>query len=362
MKTYKNLYPKLCSYKNLELAFRKASKGKSKKFYVVEFQKDLCKNLLELKRELEMETYRPHPLTKFTIRDPKTRLIRKSIFKDRVIHHAIVNILEPIYEPRFIIDNYANRIGKGTIAAIQRFDKFKKEVTRNGKLIKNPIDNNMVRGYILKADIKKFFDSVNQSKLIEILRRKVKDEKIIWLITKILKNFDDKIKGMPLGNMTSQFLANLYLNDLDYFVKHRLKMKYYIRYVDDFVIFHEDKKILEDCKNKIQKYLMNLKIELHPNKSKIFPLYKGVDFLGFKIFYYYKRARKRNVNNFKRRLEKLEKAYLVGDISKSKFIASVEGWFAYVMWGNTYNLRLNFAKEVKKILDSNKKETQQKLF
>jgi hypothetical protein len=107
---------------------------------------------------------------------------------------------------------------------------------------------------------------------------------------------------------------------------------------------------------------MNLKIELHPNKSKIFPLYKGVDFLGFKIFYYYKRARKRNVNNFKRRLEKLEKAYLVGDISKSKFIASVEGWFAYVMWGNTYNLRLNFAKEVKKILDSNKKETQQKLF
>ena len=363
MKTYKNLYPKLCSYKNLELAFRKASKGKRKMFYVVEFEKDLCKNLLELKRELEMETYRPHPLTKFTVKDPKTRLIRKSIFKDRVAHHAIVNILEPIYEPRFITDNYANRVGKGTIAAIQRFDKFKREVTKNGKLVSNPIDNNMVIGYVLKADIKKFFDSVDQAKLIEILRRKIKDEKVIWLVIKVLKNFDNKIKGMPLGNMTSQFLANLYLNDLDHFAKHRLKMKHYIRYVDDFVIFHKDRKVLEDCKDKIQKYLMNLRIELHPDKSKIFPLYKGVDFLGFKIFYHYKRARKRNVKNFKRRLEKLEKDYLAGDISKSKFIASVEGWFAYVLWGNTYKLRLNFAEQVKKILDSKKKEEiQHKLF
>jgi len=362
MKTYKNLYQKLCSYKNLELAFKKASKGKRKKFYVIEFEKDLHKNLLELKRELEMETYRPHPLTKFTIRDPKTRLIRKSIFRDRIVHHAIVNILEPIYEPRFISDNFANRVGKGTIAAIQRFDKYKQEVTKNGRLIRNPLDDNMVIGYVLKADIKKFFDSVNQNKLIEILKRKIKDEKIIWLIIKILKNFDDKIKGMPLGNMTSQFFANLYLNDLDQFVKNRLKMKHYIRYVDDFIILHENKKVLENCMDKIQKYLMNLKIELHPNKSKIFPLYRGVDFLGFKIFYYYKRARKRNINNFKRRLERLEKGYIAGDIPKSKFIASVEGWFAYVLWGNTYKLRLNFAEQVKKVLESNRRETQKTLF
>ena len=123
MKTYKNLYPRLCSYKNLELAFKKASRGKNKKLYVIEFKKDLKQNLFALKRELELEIYRPSKLTKFTIRDPKTRLIRKSVFKDRIVHHAIVNILEPIYEPRFIADNYANRLNKGTISALDRLDK-----------------------------------------------------------------------------------------------------------------------------------------------------------------------------------------------------------------------------------------------
>jgi len=278
------------------------------------------------------------------------------------VHHTIVNILDPIYEPRFIADNFANRINKGTIAAIKRFDKLLRKVTKNGDEINNAKYNDMVKGYVLKADIKKFFDSIDQSKLIEILRRKIKDEKVIWLIIKILKNFDNKIKGMPLGNMTSQFFANVYLNDLDQFIKHRLKVKNYLRYVDDFVILHESKEKLEEYKNKIEKYLMNLKLEFHQDKSKIFPLYKGVDFLGFKIFYHYKRARKRNVNHFKRRLEKLKKSYVGGDIPKSKFIASVEGWFAYIIWGNTYNLRLKLSEEVKEILKSKKKETQKQIF
>jgi len=351
MKTYKNLYPKLCSYKNLELAFKKASKGKSKKFYVIEFKKNLRQNLLDLKKELEGETYRPSSLTKFTIRDPKTRLIRKSIFKDRIVHHTIVNILEPIYEKRFIADNYANRIGKGTISAIKRVDKFKRKVSKNGKLVSNSITNNMVEGYVFKADIKKFFDSINQAKLLEILRRKIKDEKMIWLIAKILKNFDNKIKGMPLGNMTSQFFANVYLNDLDYFIKRRLKMKYYLRYVDDFVIFHENKEVLEDCKNKIEKYLQNLKLELHRDKSKIYSMYKGVDFLGFKIFYFYKLARKRNVNYFKKRLENLERRYNQGELNQEEFLSRVNGWLAYVMWGDTYRLRKSILKRVKEILN-----------
>ncbi|MBU1027836.1 MAG: reverse transcriptase/maturase family protein [Nanoarchaeota archaeon] len=349
MKTYKNIYPKLCSYKNLELAFRKASKGKNSKFYVIEFRKNLKQNILDLKKELEWETYRPSPLTKFTIRDPKTRLIRKSKFKDRIIHHAIVNILDPIYEPRFISDNFANRINKGTIAAIHRFDLFKRKASKNGELTKNSLNNNMVKGYVFKADMKKFFDSVDQHKLIEILRRKIKDEKVIWLITKILKNFDNKVKGMPLGNMTSQFFANVYLNDLDQFIKNRLKAKYYLRYVDDFVVLHQDKNILKEYRNKIEKYLKNLRIELHLDKSKIFPLYKGVDFLGFKIFYYYKRVRKRNVNHFRKRLEKLSKAYKKGDVSKEKILKSAQGWFAYIMWGNTHKLRQKLEREIQKI-------------
>ena len=350
MKSYKNLYPKLCSYKNLELAFKKASKGKNKMPYVIEFKKNLRENLLELKRELELETYRPSKLTKFTVRDPKTRLIRKSIFKDRIVHHDIVNILEPIYEARFITDNYANRLNKGTISALEKLDKFKRKVSKNGKLVPHALTNNMIKGYVFKADIRKFFDSINQAKMIEILKRKIKDEKIIWLVIKILKNFDDKRKGMPLGNMTSQFFANVYLNDLDQFVKRKLKMKYYLRYVDDFVILHGDKKVLEDCKDKVEKYLKNLRLEFHPDKSKIYSLYRGVDFLGFKTFYHHRRVRKRNVKGFKIRLEKLERTYKNGDITKDKFIASAEGWFAYIIWGDTYNLRKKFIKEINKIL------------
>ena len=147
--------------------------------------------------------------------------------------------------------------------------------------------------------------------------------------------------------------AKVYLNELDYCVKYKLKAKYYIRYVDEFVILHENNKVLEDCKIKIEKYLMNLRLELHKDKSKIFPMYKGVNFLGFKIFYHYKLARKRNVIQFLKRLKKLENMYCNGEISREKVVESVEGWFAYVMWGNTFKLRGKLAEDVKKILSKN---------
>jgi retron-type reverse transcriptase len=346
MKSYKNLYPKLCSYKNLERAFLKARKGKSSKFYVQYFEKDITKNLVTLKKELETFSYIPTPLTRFVIRDPKTRVIRKSIFKDRVIHHAIVNILEPIYEKIFIHDSYANRLNKGTLKALQRFDVFKRKVSKNGSKISRAMNANMIQGYVLKADIKHFFNSVNQSKLLGILQRKIKDKKMLRLINVILKNYDDKKTGMPLGNMTSQFFANVYLNDLDYFIKKRLKMKYYVRYVDDFVVLHENKKILEECKKNIQKYLVNLRLELHPGKSKIYPLYKGINLLGFKVFYYYKRLRKRNLNYFYKRLKLLKIQCKEEVMSPKKFIESVEGWFGYIMWGDTYNLRKEIVKNI----------------
>ncbi len=266
--------------------------------------------------------------------------------KNRIIHHTIVNILDPIYEKIFVDNNYANRINKGSIAALKKFDTFKRKISKNGILVPYAFNNNMVKGYILKADIRKFFDSIEQKRLIEILKRKIRDEKVIWLIIKILKNFDNKKVGMPLGNMTSQFFANVYLNDLDYFVKHRLKMKYYIRYVDDFVILHENKEKLEECKDKINKYLKHLKLELHPDKSKIFSIYKGVDFLGFKIFYFYKLVRKRNVSYFNRKLDEFIEKYKTNEITKEKFMESVRGWFAYIMWGDTYKLRKNILRNI----------------
>ena len=187
MKTYKNLYRQICSLDNLVLAWRKARKGKTQRDYVIEFERDLKKNLLDLQYELITRTYQPKPLTTFILRDPKTRKISKSDFRDRIIHHAIVNILEPIFDKTFIYDSCANRKGKGNLFALKRFDKFKQKVAENGKL-KSFLNNNQVKGYCLKADIKHYFDEVNHDILLQIIKRKINDDKTIWLISQILNN------------------------------------------------------------------------------------------------------------------------------------------------------------------------------
>lgn len=189
---------------------------------------------------------------------------------------------------------------------------------------------------MLKADIKHYFDTVDRQILLNILQRKIKDEKVIWLIETILKN---KEKGMPLGNLTSQFFANVYLNELDQFVKHSLKAKYYIRYVDDFVILHNDRKQLEKYREEIDKFLVNLKIELHPEKSRIIPLKSGITFLGFRVFYYFKLLKKSNAKRIWKRLEKFRKLYLKGKITREEILLSLEGWLAYASFADTYKLR-----------------------
>ena len=301
MKSHKNLYENIFSLENLFLAYKKARKGKTLKNYVIEFEKDLNKNLIDLHNELKNQAYKPKPLETFVLRDPKTRTISKSDFRDRIVHHAIVNILNPIFEKIFIYDSCANRIGKGNLFALKRFDVFKRKVSRNGKIISNKFnDENYVSGYCLKCDIKHYFQEVNHEVLVNIISRKIKDEKFIWLIKQILNNYSNNSKGMPLGNLTSQFFANIYLNELDYFVKHKLSAKYYLRYVDDFVILHESKEQLEKWKEQIQTFLEeNLKIELHKDKSKTISLSKGIDFVGFRNFYYFRVLRKRNIRRIK---------------------------------------------------------------
>src|SRR3989338_10146551 len=165
MKTYKNLYTSLTSYENLEKAFDNAKKGKSPLSYVIEFEKNLEENLLLLRYELEGFTYKPKPLRRFIVRDPKTRTIHSSVFKDRIIHHALCNIIEPIFEKRFIYDSYANRLGKGTLKAIERFDYFKKIVSRN----------NTIRCYVLKADIRKYFENIEHDILLLMIKRQIAD-------------------------------------------------------------------------------------------------------------------------------------------------------------------------------------------
>jgi len=340
-KTYNNLYSRICDINNLLLAWRKARKGKTRKPYVIEFEKDTIGNLFQLQKELIDQTYQPKPLATFIIRDPKTRKISKSTFRDRIVHHALVRIIDSIFDKRFIYDSCANRKEKGNLFAIKRFDEFKRKVSRNG-MVKGWFNNNQVKGYCFKADIKHYFEEINHGILITIIKRKISDEKVIWLIEKILNNLPDgKLgggeleKGMPLGNLTSQFFANVYLNELDYFIKHKLRAKYYLRYVDDFVIIHNSKEQLEIWKKEIEIFLKNnLRLELHPQKSRIISLSKGIDFVDFRNFYYYRLLRKRNAMSMKNKVNSLNK----GGISYEKFLESFQGWKAYAKWANSYEL------------------------
>ncbi len=339
METNNELYQEIYNLSNLLLAWRKARKHKTSKYYVIEFEKDTLVNLLKLSEELKNHTYNPLPLKTFILRDPKTRKISKSDFRDRIVHHDLIRIIEPIFDRGFIYDLCANRIGKGNLFAIKRFDYFKRKVTNNFKS----------NAFCLKADIRHYFETVSHEILINIIRRKIKDKEVISLIKLILNNFDSKNKGtgMPLGNLTSQFFANVYLNELDYFVKHKLKAKYYIRYVDDFVILHKSKSQLEFWKSEIDKFLKEkLKIELHPEKSKISSLSRGIDFVGFRNFYHYRLLRKRNI----RKMLFVFDRYKKNEVSKEKLFEIFQGWDAYAKWADSYKLR----KEViKKICTSN---------
>jgi len=336
--------------KNLRLAYRKAKKGKSNKWYVKEFESDLENKLLELQDELLNMTYRPKSLTQFTIRDPKTRLISASHFRDRVVHHALCNIIEPIFDRIFISDSYANRKNKGTHAALERFDYFKRKISQNGKLLPNAKDNNQVYGYVLKGDIKHYFDSVDHEVLMQIISKKIKDEKVLWLIRKILDNHRCKEagKGMPIGNLTSQFFANVYLNELDYFVKHKLKAKYYIRYVDDFVMLDSSKENLESYKILIREFLKFIKLELHSEKSKVISLHEGVKFLGFRIFYKYKLLKRSNIRKMNHRIENFVDLYMSRIINKNEIHERIDGWFAYAMHADTYRFRKYTMKRLQK--------------
>ena len=350
-----DLYSQIISYHNLYIAYLRARRGRTKKDYVIEFEKNLEENLKNLRNELMFHTYSPKPLKTFVIKDPKTRIISKSDFRDRIVHHALCIIIEPLFEKFFIYDSFANRIGKGTLKAIVRYEVFKRKITNNGSR----------HAFVLKADIRKYFENVNHNILVQILRKKIKDERVIWLIKIILSNFNSNSdgvgdtnrrfadlslysrKGMPLGNLTSQFWANVYLNQLDYFVKHILKAKYYIRYVDDFVILEERKDVLVEYKNAINTFLeKELEIELHKDKTKIIPINRGITFLGFRIFEFHRLLTNKNMRKFESKFDLVSMQYLSGLIDYDIIYNFIEGWCAYVSKANTYKLRQNVVKDL----------------
>jgi len=349
MITFNNLFKKLISIENLQDAYWKSKKHKSNSPAVIKFEKHWQLHLAKLHKELKIRLYKPKPLKSFILRDPKTRTICVSEFKDRIVHHVLVNILQPIFEPRFIYDSYASRKNKGTLPALKRLYIFLRKVTKNGKQIHNFRNSNDIQGFALKADIKHYFETVDHKILLNIISKRIKDNGVLWLTKLILNNHNTKIhgKGMPLGNWTSQFLANIYLNELDQYIKHELKAKYYLRYVDDFVILHHNKNILIKYEKQIKTFLHTLKLELHPDKCKIIPLKRGILFLGFKCFYYYQLVRQRNIRKIHNKLKELIKLYKSEKIEKEDIQETLQGWNAYAKQGNTYKLRKKLITQIK---------------
>jgi RNA-directed DNA polymerase len=335
------MYAQLCSWDNLLLAYCRASKGKRGHPSVAAFEYRLEDNLLQLQRELQARTYRPGAYVSFYIHDPKRRLISAVPFRDRVVHHALCNLIEPIFERAFIADSYANRVGKGTHRALDRCQEFARRYR-----------------YFLQCDVRQFFPSVDHAILRGILARKLADPDVMWLVDCILESGvgvlreeyemvwfpgDDlfaasRPRGLPIGNLTSQFWANCYLNPFDHFVKRELRCKGYLRYVDDQLLFADDKDTLWAWRGPVVDWLACLRLTIHPQAHPR-PVTEGIPFLGFVVFPTHRRLKRRKGIAYQRRFKRLLAAYAAGEIPLERVTASVQGWANHARFGDTWGLR-----------------------
>ena len=311
------------------LSWKEFKKGKTKKLDVKNFKKDLVKNLLNLHYELISKTYLHSTYHSFYIQDPKLRYIHKATVKDRVLHHAIFRMLYSIFDKTFIFDSYSCRIGKGTHRAVNQLNQFARKVSQN---YTKPC-------FVLKCDIRKFFDSIDHTILMSLVKRSICDEDVIWLIGKIIESYDiSERKGIPMGNIISQLFANIYMNEFDQFAKHHLKEKYYIRYCDDFLILSTNETELREKILHINHFLRNnLRLSLHPNKIFIQRYHAGIDFLGYISFNYYRALR---IKTKKRMLKRLRRNRL-----HDNFNQSLQSYLGMLKHCDSYNIK----KEIEKI-------------
>ncbi|HEY4499300.1 MAG TPA: reverse transcriptase domain-containing protein [Candidatus Paceibacterota bacterium] len=263
------------SLPNLFNAWQEFSRGKRKKVDVAAFELMLEDNLFALHEMVTQRIWKPEPYVSFFVRDPKLRRIHKASVGNRVFFQALYRKLYPVFDTSFIHDSYSSRGEKGTHAAVFRLEAFARKVTCNFSH----------RGYVLKCDIRKFFDSIHHDVLLRLIRRRIHDEDLLELIEKVVRSFETTPgKGLPLGNVTSQLFSNIYLNELDQFIKHGPKQKYYIRYCDDFVILGRDEGELQTLVLRIASFLESkLALVLHPQKIEIRKISQGVDFLGYVV-------------------------------------------------------------------------------
>lgn len=360
MKKIKGLFPAIYDFENLYHAYKAAIKGKRYRADVMRFTDRLEDNLIILQNELIWGTYDVGRYNIFYVYEPKKRLIMSLLFKDRVAQQAIYRQLNPLIEKRFISDSYACRVKKGTHKAIDRLQYWMRQTERKPK-----------KYYYLKLDVSKYFYRIDHDILKQILRNMIDDDQLLGLLAKIIDcedtkfglpmgadigdvAFDEMLSdvGLPIGNLTSQMFANLYLNELDQFCKHRLHLHYYIRYMDDIIILHHDKKELERIKRTIADFLGD-KLNLQLNrKTCIRPTSMGIEFVGFRVWSTHRKLRRKTAKKLRKRLQYLFHAYKVGEIDKETLERSVASYRGILKHFNSYGLRrkLNemYIKEVKK--------------
>jgi retron-type reverse transcriptase len=348
-----SLFPNIVAFPNLLLAAKRASKGKRFRPNVARFSLHMEEELHALRQELVSHRYRPGSYRTFVLREKKPRLISAAPFRDRVVHHALCNIIEPIIDRSFLFDSYACRKGKGTHAAIERASQFARRFP-----------------YVLKADIAQYFPSIDHGVLLGLLRRHIWDEDVLWLVHTILDGSNpqpesawyfpgddlftpaERRRGLPIGNQTSQFFSNVYLNGLDHFVKEELRMPGYIRYVDDVVVFDREKSRLHEALEAIRMYCEPLRLKLHVRKCVVGPTRVGVTFLGQRIFPTHRRLDAGNVRRFVRRLRQYQVHVRQGFLSLERARCGVESWVGHARHADTVRLRKRVFSEATWVLSS----------
>lgn len=313
-------YADLISLENLLGAWAEFLNGKRNKSDVQLFGRQLMDNIIALHRELCARRYQHGGYVAFAISDPKPRNIHKADVRDRVLHHAVYRQLYPFFDRTFTTDSYSCREHKGTHKALERFQCFSRRVSQN----------NQQTCWVLKCDITKFFASIDHNILLGILSLYIPDRDTLWLLQRIICSFHSTEPGigLPLGNLTSQLLVNIYLNEFDQFVKHALKVKYYIRYADDFVLLSHSHDWLEEQKDSIQYFLKEcLHLTLHPHKVSIKTLASGVDFLGWIHF------------SDHRVLRTAAKQRMLQCINRSASPETLQSYRGLLQHGNTYQLQ-----------------------
>jgi len=313
-------YQYIISMDNLLEAWREFLAGKRARQDVQRFELNLMSNIISLHNDLVAKRYQHSPYQAFNISDPKPRNIHKASVRDRLLHHALYRVLYPFFDRTFIADSYSCRVGKGTHKAINRFRAFAYKVSRN----------NTKTAWVLKCDIKKFFASIDQAVLMEILSEYIPDQDIKWLLGQIIRSFHSTQpgRGLPLGNLTSQLFVNVYMNEFDQYVKHKLKAKHYIRYADDFVFMSDSKSWLESLIPLMSDFLaVRLRLTLHPHKLFLKTLASGVDFLGWVHFSDHRVLR----TTARRRLESRVAEHLTNE--------TIQSYLGLLKHGNTEKIK-----------------------